>query len=90
MSNVVPASEIEAIVGIERHATKHYARAVSAEQTVYILHSQACRAEITDPGDCPWSIALDDGIDPAEWDEDAPVEVRVRNGRLLPRRAVSS
>jgi hypothetical protein len=51
---------------------------------VYILHSQACRAEIPDPRDCPWSFALDAGIDPAEWVEDVAIEVRVRAGRLVP------
>lgn len=86
MSERVPADQIEQIVGIQRHPTRHYARAVSAEETMYILHSQECRDAYDDLRDCPWSLALDRGIDLAEWDgyEDRPVLVRVRDRRLVP------
>ena len=81
MSQLVPAEEIEGIVGVTRHATQHWGRAVSAEQTVYILHSQEC---LDDPEwglqDCPYSRALDQGIDTADWDLDEPVPVIIRNG----------
>lgn len=88
MSSTVPADQIEQIVGTERHTTRHYARAVSAEQTVYILHSQECRDRYDDLRDCPWSLALDRGIGEHEWAgrEDRPVLVRVRDGRLIPDR----
>ncbi len=39
---VRPADQIEQIVGIRRHSQAHFGRAVSAERTVYILHSQRC------------------------------------------------
>jgi hypothetical protein len=32
--------EIEAVVGVARHATKHFARAVDEE--IYVLHSREC------------------------------------------------
>lgn len=84
MTQHVPADQIERIVGRTRPVQDHYARAVSAEQTVYILHSRECLASFADLRDCPWSLALDRGIDISEWVEDAPLAVRVRDGRLVP------
>lgn len=87
MTDLVPAEDIERIVGIERHLTRHYARAVSAEQTVYILHSRDCRDLGDDLRDCRFSRALDKGIDEGIWmdHEDKPVRVEVtRMGRLVP------
>jgi hypothetical protein len=84
MSKIVPAKETERIVGVERHKVNHFARAVSAEQTVYILHSHECLGMYPDLRDCPWSLALDNGIDITEWTEDAPLRVNVRSGRLVP------
>ena len=82
MTNLVPADQIEAIVGVGRHPTIHFARAVAAERTVYILHPQECRDAFEDPRECPWSQALDRGIDDSDWPKDQTVSVRVRNGRL--------
>ena len=84
MTERVPADEIENIVGRKRSVKDHYARAVSAEQTVYILHSRECLAVHADLRECPWSLALDRGIDLSEWVEDVPLTVRVRDGRLVP------
>ena len=42
MTNLVPASEIENIVGRRRHERAHYGRAVSDEEVFYILHSKNC------------------------------------------------
>jgi hypothetical protein len=88
VTGLVDPTEIEQIVGVERHATRHYARAVSVEQVVYILHSEDCRAAQADLRDCPFSRALDRGIDEQDWSgrEDRPVLVRVRNGLLIPDR----
>jgi len=33
---------------------------------------------------CPYSLALDHGIDPADWTEDVAVPLRIRDGRLFP------
>ena len=86
MSNLVPADEIETTVGAKRHAAQHLARAASAEQTVYILHSERCKASGGDLRDCAYSIALDRGIDLADWQgfEDRPVVVAIVRGRLFP------
>ena len=84
MTERVPADEIENIVGRKRSVKDHYARAVSAEQTVYILHSRECLDMNADLRECPWSLALDRGIDLDEWVEDVPLTVYVRSGRLLP------
>ena len=84
MTQQVPGDRIEAIVGRSRSAKDHYARAVSAEQTVYVLHSRECLDMYPDLRECPWSLALDRGIDISEWVEDVPLTVRVRDGRLVP------
>jgi hypothetical protein len=84
MAELVPADQIEAIVGVDRHPTDHYARAVSAEQTVYILHPRSCLDLGIDLRDCPYSLALDRGINVEQWIEDAPVIVTIRGRRLVP------
>jgi hypothetical protein len=86
MTQRVDSDKIEAIVGISRHPARHYARAVSAEQRVYILHSQECLDSGIDLRDCDYSRALDYyGIDPGCWVEDQPVHVAISaEGELLP------
>jgi len=84
MSKQVAPWRIERIVGVERHPTEHFGRAVSAEETVYILHSHECRDSTPDLRDCPFSLALDKGIDVAEWDLDTPAALSIHNGRLTP------
>lgn len=89
MADLVPTDQIERIVGASRHPLRHLGRAVSAEQTVYILHSGRCYASGIDLRDCSYSRWLDHGIDPAEWQgwEDKPVVLNVnRHGRLIPDR----
>lgn len=84
MSNKVPAQDIERSVGVKRHATEHWARAVHIEERVYILHSQECKDHYTDLRLCPYSRALALGIDEKEWPKDEPLTVRVLDGRLTP------
>lgn len=84
MSNLVPADQIEAIVGAARHPSEHIGRAVSVEQQVYILHSRECKESGIDLRDCPYSVALDLGIDSEEWPVDQPVRLRVVDGFLVP------
>lgn len=84
MSNLVPADQIELVVGAPRHEWKHLARAVSDEQTVYILHSHNCLDSGVDLRECEFSIALDRGINQRHWIEDTTVEVRVLCDKLVP------
>jgi hypothetical protein len=86
MSNLVPAEEIEQIVGARRHAHQHLGRAVTSEETVYVLHSQRCKDSGIDLRECEWSWALDNGIDPADWRgfEDRPVVLAIIKDRLFP------
>ena len=84
MTDKVVADKIEQIVGIKRHTTEHRARAVSAEERVYILHSQECKDRYPDLRDCPYSIALDQGIDEDKWVMDQPVAVQIQGGSLVP------
>lgn len=86
MSELVPSDEIEGIVGAARHPTRHLGRAVSAEQTVYILHSQECRDSGIDLRECPYSLALDRGIHERDWSEreDRPVILRIERGDVIP------
>jgi len=90
MSNLVPANQIEQIVGAQRHQSVHYGRAVSAEETVYILHSKRCRDSGIDLRYCEFSQALDTGIDMGDWGalQDETVALTVYEGKLIPGRAV--
>lgn len=86
MTDLVPNAE--AVVGVPRHETDHYARAVTSEQTVYILHSRECLGIFDDLRDCPFSKALDRGIRNEDWrrHEDQAVRVWVSAStlRLIP------
>lgn len=86
MSKLVPATEIEQIVGESRHATMHIGRAVSEEETVYILHSQECKDSGIDLRACPLSLAMDRGIESESWAgfEDRPVALGIIHDRLVP------
>lgn len=85
MTELVPADQIETIVGARRHQTAHIARAVTAEQTVYILHAAACRISGIDLRKCEYSKALDRGIELDEWEglKDQAVTVRISDNGLL-------
>lgn len=84
MTELVDPDKIENIVGVPRHARAHYARAVSKTKTVYILHSKQCLEEHEDLRNCPFSLALDKGINLRVWTQDAAVPVRVYEGWLEP------
>lgn len=87
MTNLVDPTEIERIVGARRHPTDHYARAVSAERMVYILHSALCRDSGRDLRWCAYSQALDNGINESDWANlsDRPVRVEISlDERLVP------
>lgn len=83
MSRLEPADQIEGIVGAPRHPELHIGRAVSSEQRVYILHSQRCFDHPSDLRLCPYSLALDTGIDPEWWIEDVPVLLSIDSGFLV-------
>ena len=84
MTDIVPADQIEGIVGARRHATHHLGRAVSAEQRVYILHSRACKESGLDLRACSYSAALDLGIDVEAWEQDVTVSLVIQGGVLVP------
>lgn len=86
MSDLVRSDEIETIVGAKRHGVQHLARAVSAEQMVYVLHSEKCKRSMPDLRECPYSVALDHGIDLDDWQgfEDRPVVAAIVHDRLFP------
>lgn len=87
MSDLVPPDDIERIVGTQRKHDYHVGRAVSAEQTVYILHSHDCRNSGRDLRECPFSVALDRGINERDWSgmEDGPVVLDITGrGDLVP------
>jgi hypothetical protein len=85
MSVPVDPDVIEQIVGVDRHPFLHFGRAVSAERMVYILHSQACKDFESDLADCPYSLALDRGIDESAWEQDRAVPLQINAGWLTPR-----
>lgn len=90
MTKPVPATEIESIVGRQRHESDHYARADSENQTVFILHSRECLQAFDDLRECPFSIALDRGIyHYVPWwgwrrVQDRPVRVQIFREWLVP------
>lgn len=85
MSELVDPSEIEGIVGVQRHPTEHWGRLVSAEEMVYILHSAECVDSGIDLRDCPYAIAADDGVDLEQWGQDVAVRLNIgRYGILEP------
>ncbi|WP_228941817.1 hypothetical protein [Nocardioides sp. Leaf374] len=86
MTDLVPADQIEHLVGARRHPLAHLGRADSTEQTVYILHSYACRDSGIDLRTCGYSRALDRGIDLGDWagHEDQVVTLQVEHGLLMP------
>lgn len=84
MTRLESSDRIEDIVGATRDPERHIARAVSEEERVYILHSQACLNSGRDLRLCPYSLALDAGIDLDSWTEDEPHVVVVDHGRLAP------
>ena len=86
MSNLVQPDTIEEIVGYRRHPVQHLARAVSDVETVYVLHSEKCKDSGTDLRECPYSLALDHGIELDDWQgfEDRPVLVAIIHERLFP------
>lgn len=86
VADLVPADQIERAVGARRHPYQHLGRAVSSEETVYVLHSEKCRDSGIDLRECEWSLALDRGIDLADWQghEDRAVVLAFRHERLFP------
>lgn len=86
MSAIVDPERIEGLVGAKRHPTRHLGRAVSAEQTVYVLHSALCKAKGDDLRDCSYSRALDLGIVPSRWEghEDRAVVLGLDRDGLVP------
>lgn len=84
MTDLVPPTEIEAIVGAKRHPTRHQGRLDRLSQTAYILHSQECLDSGIDLRLCGFSHALDVfGVDEQQWPE-GPVFVTTRRGSLEP------
>lgn len=88
MTDLEPAEKIELVIGAKRHAAQHLGRAVTAEERVYILHSEECLARGNDLRKCEYSIALDEGIDLGVWRgfEDRVVTLAIddERGDLLP------
>lgn len=89
MSELVEPTLIEEIVGASRHPVKHLGRLISAAaDTVYILHSQACKDSGIDLRECVFSKALDNGEFPDTdvWDglEDRTVQLEILSGYLVP------
>lgn len=85
MVDIVPADQIEQIVGTPRHQTLHYGRAVHEEQKFYILHSEECRQTHPNLRLCEFSRALDaTGINEEEWfDLDTPAVIEVLYGNEI-------
>lgn len=87
MSDLVPADEIERLVGVERHPTVHYGHDAADARTFYILHSQQCLDSGIDLRECSFSTALDyHGVDPKLWEHYAkrPIPLTFQMGRVAP------
>lgn len=84
MSALVPAAQIEEIVGAKRRPDEHLGRLVTSDRgpTMYILHSQSCVDHGADLRGCRYSLALDrtDRVD--MWPRDVPVVLITIAGQL--------
>jgi hypothetical protein len=87
VTTLVDPSEIERIVGRKRSNLLHYARLISEDGMFYIMHSLQCVEFEKDLRECPYSLALDEGVDPEVWrgwiDKPA-VLIDIQDGRLVP------
>lgn len=87
MTERVPVTEIEQIVGVVRHSTLHFAR--TGPDALFILHSERCWDAPRPLVECEFSLALDKGADEAVWSlyEDRAVQVDIDHyGHLVPAR----
>lgn len=84
MTELVDPEEIEEIVGKRRDYIGHWAKARSEDKKVYLLHPTPCLKNESDLRNCPYSRALDNGIDIREWTEDVAFLVEVGDGHLRP------
>lgn len=62
MTELVPRTEIERLVGAKRQENAHLGRIDTREEVMYILHSQECKDTTPDLRECPYSKALDLGL----------------------------
>lgn len=78
MVDLVDEKDIESIVGVNRHPTEHWGRAISDEEMFYILHSEECLNSGEDLRECPFSLSLDYfGIDGLQWEGYEDLAVRI-------------
>ena len=88
MSEVQDAAVVQAAVGAERREGEHLGRVVSAEERVYVLHSERCIESGIDVRKCAFSAALDRGLDEHVWRNhtDTPVVLAIGGalGDLVP------
>lgn len=84
--DLVGASEIERIVGVRRHPSKHYVRLISAIRTTYILHSAECLSTYGSSRllECPWSLALERSNVSSLFLQDVPMVALVGGDCLVP------
>lgn len=83
---LVDPATIEEIVGVQRDVHNHWGRAVSKDQTVYILHSKSCVDSGKDLRYCYYSKALAEGIRIQDWSAalDRPVKIGLEGGLIVP------
>jgi hypothetical protein len=87
MTDIVPASEIEKIVGMQRCEKAHVGRKVSRERKFYILHSKQCLDREKDLRNCDFSKALDAGLPLEYWllFADVPIILAIsKDGTIVP------
>lgn len=90
MSTIIPADEVEELVGARRHEFRHIMRYDSLCAELHILHSAVCKDSMADLRDCPFSVALDDGgVKDGDWWDDEPVFVDLEDGELAPWKSVT-
>lgn len=85
MTELVDPEVIESVVGMTRHDTIHFGRAVTTDERFYILHSRECRDDTADVRDCPFSLALDHGImgvPGVDWATDTLLVLSIANDKL--------
>ncbi len=86
MTELVPPEDIERLVGTSRMNWHHAVRVDTGEKMVYILHSRECKESGRDLRECPFSRALDMGVNMERWSDyfDEPMVAAIERGRLIP------
>jgi hypothetical protein len=62
----------------------HYGTVTPSENRIYLIHSEQCHVHYDELRECPYSVALTNGIDEESWVFDVTVPLEIRDGKVYP------